>query len=83
MIRMARGSLILLMVCALLSGWALGVLMAMPKLGTIQLTACQTEDSTNCYWDAGTRGNGTGVPFVTIDDVTYYPALDGLQLPTK
>jgi hypothetical protein len=27
---------------------------------------CATEDSTNCYWDASQRGNGTGTSFVTV-----------------
>lgn len=29
------------------------------------LPACQTEDSTHCYWDASEQGNGTGTDFVT------------------
>lgn len=36
------------------------------------LTACATEDSTDCYWDASTQGNNTGTSFVNIDGVTYY-----------
>lgn len=26
---------------------------------------CKTEDSSNCYWDAGVRGNGKGRSFWT------------------
>lgn len=29
-------------------------------------TPCPAEDSTGCYWDAGTRGNGIGTSFVTV-----------------
>ena len=32
------------------------------------LPACATEDSTWCYWDASTRGNGIGTSFVTLLD---------------
>lgn len=37
------------------------------------LGPCPTEDSTNCYWDAAQHGNGSGVSFVDVDGVTYYP----------
>lgn len=34
---------------------------------------CPTEDSTNCYWDAGTRGNGEGQSFIAFtDDIVLY-----------
>jgi hypothetical protein len=29
---------------------------------------CLTEDSTWCYWDASTQGNGQGVSFVTLSE---------------
>lgn len=29
-------------------------------------TPCATEDSSNCYWDAAERGNGTGTSFLDI-----------------
>jgi hypothetical protein len=32
----------------------------------IELTECKTEDSTMCYWDAKTRGNGEGTSFVNV-----------------
>lgn len=35
--------------------------------------ACATEDSTGCYWDATTRGNGQGESFYTdAEGNTYY-----------
>lgn len=33
---------------------------------------CVTEDSSGCVWDASTQGNGIGMSFVVIDDITYY-----------
>lgn len=36
------------------------------------LTACATEDSDNCYWDAATHGNGTGTSFISLDGVLYF-----------
>jgi hypothetical protein len=38
----------------------------------IVLTPCEQEDSANCYWDAGTSGNGVGTSFVDIDGTAYY-----------
>ena len=29
-------------------------------------TPCATEDSSNCYWNAAERGNGTGASFLDI-----------------
>lgn len=37
------------------------------------LAPCDTDDGTNCYWDASTHGNGKGKSFVNWDGVTYYP----------
>lgn len=31
---------------------------------TPALPPCPTEDSTGCYWDAATQGNGVGTSFV-------------------
>lgn len=31
------------------------------------LPPCDFEDSPNCYWDADTMGNGSGLSFVSID----------------
>lgn len=37
------------------------------------LPACETEASSNCYWDA-TRGNGEGQSFIDIEGrITYVP----------
>lgn len=34
--------------------------------------ACITEDSTNCYWNAATMGNGQGNSFIDINGTAYY-----------
>lgn len=34
--------------------------------------SCATEDSTNCYWDANTQGNGQGRSFIDINGTAYY-----------
>ena len=41
--------------------------------GTVshKLPACATEDSTNCVWDATTRGNGKGTSFVNVNGITW------------
>jgi hypothetical protein len=31
---------------------------------------CEQEDSSNCYWDAQTRGNGHGRSFVDVAGLT-------------
>ena len=37
------------------------------------IPACATEDSTSCYWDATTQGNGQGESFYTdAEGNTYY-----------
>jgi uncharacterized protein YcsI (UPF0317 family) len=36
-----------------------------PALTAPSLPPCLTEDSTGCYWDAETHGNGTGQDVVT------------------
>lgn len=41
------------------------------QLGEV-LPACPTEDSDGCYWDASTRGNGTGRSWVAIDGEVWY-----------
>lgn len=35
-------------------------------------TPCPTEDSANCYWDAGNMGNGVGQSFVDVAGKAYY-----------
>jgi len=32
------------------------------------ITACPTEDSDNCYWDADTMGNGIGQDSIVLTD---------------
>lgn len=39
---------------------------------TATLPPCQFEDSTNCYWDATTMGNGTGTSFIDLNGTTYH-----------
>lgn len=38
----------------------------------VELPACATEDSDNCYWDASSRGNGSGNSFVVRDGVVTF-----------
>jgi hypothetical protein len=44
-----------------------------PSSPVYSLPACAEEDSTNCYWDAQSRGNGKGTSFVNLNGTTYYP----------
>ncbi|MFD5864375.1 hypothetical protein ACFWGP_05450 [Agromyces sp. NPDC127015] len=37
-------------------------------------TACESEDSTDCYWDAARMGNGIGQSFVNFNGTDYYAA---------
>lgn len=37
----------------------------------VTLPPCPTEDSNNCYWDAGERGDGYGQSFYVIDDKVF------------
>jgi hypothetical protein len=39
-----------------------------PYYWSIPTKPCKTEDSINCYWDAGVRGNGKGRSFWTGRD---------------
>lgn len=43
-----------------------------PETG-ISVPPCAEEDSTNCYWDASTRGNGVGTSFVALGGRTGEP----------
>lgn len=50
---------------------------AMPAVFThngqeVVLPACEYEDSSNCYWDAGARGNGQGQSFYDIAGTAYF-----------
>lgn len=52
-----------------------GMIAGLALLGgtAVAMTPCQTEDSTMCYWDAGTSGDGYGTSFVSItDDIVIY-----------
>ena len=40
--------------------------------GGATLTNCVAEDSTNCYWDAETLGNGHGDSFVDLFGTVIY-----------
>lgn len=36
------------------------------------LPPCAFEDSTWCYWDASTMGNGSGRSFIALGDRPFY-----------
>lgn len=56
-------------VLALMAQWALTILTdpPAPVPTPTSLPACETEDSTGCYWDAQTMGNGRGQDVVTLE----------------
>ena len=43
----------------------------------VVLMPCQSEDSTDCYWNAQERGNGRGRSFVNIDGAVFYLGRSG------
>jgi hypothetical protein len=60
--------------------WVLLAILVLSHMGNAQkapsvpLSAfppCETEDSQNCYWDAQTRGNGSGDSFIDIGGYRY------------
>ncbi len=59
----------MIMRSAIITGVVLGVMFALaPATGLAPvgtLPPCPTEDSTGCYWDAQTMGNGVGNDVVT------------------
>lgn len=55
----------------LVVGMMIGDSLATQQTTTLQ--PCATEDSTDCYWDAESRGNGDGIPFIDMGGVTYVP----------
>jgi hypothetical protein len=69
-----------LLVAVLFVGFCLGVIAASTiimgnmdsslNMGPATLPACATEDSTGCYWDADTRGNGLGVDVIDVPPCT-------------
>jgi hypothetical protein len=34
----------------------------------LHVPACETEDSTACYWNAASQGNGVGSSFLSLTD---------------
>lgn len=36
------------------------------------IPACPMEDSTNCFWNASTQGNGQGRSFIDWEGVAYF-----------
>lgn len=57
--RLARTAAAFLALC---TAWSIGYARA---ADSDRLPPCPTEDSTGCYWDAQTRGNGRGQDVVT------------------
>lgn len=48
------------------------------------LPPCEYEDSADCYWNAGSMGNGDGISFIDLGGTAYYaetvtPAADGMS----
>lgn len=50
---------------------ALAVLVG-AALGVGAMPPCLSEDSTGCYWNARTMGNGEGRSFVAIGELMIY-----------
>lgn len=50
--------------------WMAPVEVAYSPAAPAGLRPCATEDSTDCYWDATTRGNGRGHSFIALADGT-------------
>jgi hypothetical protein len=76
-LRFRRGWVaVALIVAAALSGLlGLGVAVAAATMAADPrggLPACVTEDSSDCYWDADTRGNGEGRSFTDRGGVVTY-----------
>jgi hypothetical protein len=58
-----------------LSTYLIGQLVMLGLIVTIALSSlppCTAEDSTNCYWNARTMGNGQGDSYLTVGDWTVY-----------
>lgn len=47
---------------------AVAAIIAMAQSNPYALPPCATEDSTGCYWDSDTMGNGIGNDVVTITE---------------
>lgn len=50
---------------------ALAVLLGL-AFGVGMMPPCVTEDSTGCYWNAQTMGNGEGRSFVALGELVIY-----------
>lgn len=57
---------------------ALSVALSGGPVSSSDLPTCETETSTNCFWDADIQGNGVGESFHDIEGVAYY-ACDGFE----
>lgn len=57
--------------CALIAGFATGVIVTSEPDNAKMVLPCATEDSDNCYWNADEMGNLKGTDFVTIDGDTF------------
>lgn len=66
-----RYDAIITVVVAFAVGITLGMGLQWQIMQAFTLPACQTEDSTACYWDADTMGNGMGHDIVTTTDDPY------------
>lgn len=64
---MTRSSRLALNAASAVLGFAIcaGILTATGALAPETLPPCATEDSTHCYWDASTMGNGLGSDVVS------------------
>lgn len=67
-----RTAVRLVVVATLLGGGYAYALSPSPVQGGLDIPACITEDSTNCFWDAHTTGNGTGNSFIDVNGTAYY-----------
>lgn len=45
---------------------AIGLALVVLPFAFAWFTPCATEDSSNCYWNAAERGNGTGADFLDL-----------------
>lgn len=41
-------------------------------IAALSLPPCEYEDSTNCHWNASTRGNGIGQSFIAIGPIIIH-----------
>lgn len=53
-------------------GWLVGLSDFEVQLRDAMSTPCQFEDSSDCFWNAATMGNGEGSSFIDIAGIPYY-----------